>query len=506
MLRGMRAGAAVSRSPDVRLAARDAATRALDAAGLDEAGCLVVAATPEHLDESLELCEALRDAAGKGAQIVGGATSAVLVPGDADTEEGPALGVLALEQRAHLFSFRTDAPDELRVAAQRAGPGALGVVFADPAGPVQRLLAALGRDAGKARVAGGGVAVEGGLLLDDDLADAQAVGAFFPQAGRVAVAQSHQPIGKPLLVTRADGRQVIELDSRPALEALAELADQPGVGGEALQFVGLGLSPRPGEAFSARGLPLRCAARRRRGARRPGGGCADPEGHSVSFTLRDGMGARRTLQQALDRLAPKPPAWGIYFDCASRGSTLYGVDGLDLGLIEKSLGAFPLLSLRNQLRARPRRRFHGRAPVLRSPAFGGSMKPWPVIVLCAACASAPTRDPAACAAPSDRVEVEQVQIGWNRLDPGEQPPIVDVQRPSRDPRQAETLANELLVQCRQGAKMERLQQTYSEVQPGSLVIGAHADVPYKAAALCLQENECALVRSNVAFHVVKRIR
>src|SRR5437763_4599761 len=34
---GMRAGAAVSRAEDVRLAARDAATRALDSAGLDEA-------------------------------------------------------------------------------------------------------------------------------------------------------------------------------------------------------------------------------------------------------------------------------------------------------------------------------------------------------------------------------------------------------------------------------------------------------------------------------------
>src|SRR5437763_488617 len=60
----MRAGAAVSRAEDVRLAARDAATRALDAAGLDEAACLIVAATPEHLDEAVELCEALRDAAG----------------------------------------------------------------------------------------------------------------------------------------------------------------------------------------------------------------------------------------------------------------------------------------------------------------------------------------------------------------------------------------------------------------------------------------------------------
>ncbi len=345
----VRAGAAVSRAEDVRLAARDAATRALDAAGLDEAGCLVVAATPEHLDEALELCDALHDAAGPKAQIVGGATSAVLVPGDAETEEGPALGVLALEQRAELFSFRSDAPEELRAAAQRAGPGALGLVFADPAAPLQRLLGALG----KLRVAGGGVAVEGGLLLDHDLAYAHAVGAFFPAPARLAVAQSHQPIGKQMLVTRADGRSILELDSRPALEALSALSEQPGVDGEALQFVGLGLSPRPGEPFSSAdfvAVPL-LGVDEEKGSLETG--VPIPEGHSVSFTLRDGMGARRTLQQALDKLRDPPPAWGVYFDCASRGSALYGVTGLDLRLIEQSLGSFPLLSLRTSFELGP---------------------------------------------------------------------------------------------------------------------------------------------------------
>jgi len=78
-----------------------------------------------------------------------------------------------------------------------------------------------------------------------------------------------------------------------------------------------------------------------------------PEGHSVCFTLRDGMGARRTLQETLDRLAGAPPAWGVYFDCASRGSSLYGVDGLDLDLIGKSLGPFPLLSLRTSFELGP---------------------------------------------------------------------------------------------------------------------------------------------------------
>jgi len=122
-----------------------------------------------------------------------------------------------------------------------------------------------------------------------------------------------------------------------------------------------------------------------------------------------------------------------------------------------------------------------------------------------ACASAPIRDPAACSAPADRVEIQQVQIGWNRLDPGLRPPVTDVARPSRDPRQAESLANDLLAQCRKGARMDALQDRYSEVPGGSIVVGPQANVPFKAAALCLKKNECAVVRSNVAFHVLKRI-
>jgi small ligand-binding sensory domain FIST len=349
----MRAGAAVSREHDVRDAARDAAQRALQNAGLTKAGCLVVAATPEHLDEALDLCAELRAVAGPRTHIVGGATLAVMVPGDAEIEQGPALGILALEQPGHVFSLRADDSSELRAAAQRAGPGALGLVFADPAAPLPRVVAALSREAGQARIAGGGVAVEGGLLLDDDVTEAHAVGAFFAAPSRVAVAQSHQPIGAPLLVTRSEGRSLLELDSRPAVEALSALAEHPGMSSDALQFVGLGLSPGAGEAFRAEdfiAVPL-LGVDEELGSIETS--IAVPEGHSVCFTLRDGMGARRTLQGALDRLSGAPPGWGVYFDCASRGSNLYGVGGLDLGLIERSLGAFPLLALRTSFELGP---------------------------------------------------------------------------------------------------------------------------------------------------------
>lgn len=117
--------------------------------------------------------------------------------------------------------------------------------------------------------------------------------------------------------------------------------------------------------------------------------------------------------------------------------------------------------------------------------------PGACLVLMLACASAPTRDPGACATPADRAEILQVQV--------------DARRPGRDVRQAESLANDLLAQCKKGASMESLQDRYSEVPAGSVVVGRQAKVPFKAVALCLQKNECALVRSNVAFHVLKRI-
>ena len=121
-----------------------------------------------------------------------------------------------------------------------------------------------------------------------------------------------------------------------------------------------------------------------------------------------------------------------------------------------------------------------------------------------ACASASVREPT-CAAPAGRVEIQQVQIGWQHLAPPPQRPVVDPRAPTRDPKEAEALAKDLLAQCRKGGQMEVLQDRYSEVPGGSVVVGPRANVPFKSAALCLQRNECALVRSDVAFHVLKRI-
>jgi hypothetical protein len=123
----------------------------------------------------------------------------------------------------------------------------------------------------------------------------------------------------------------------------------------------------------------------------------------------------------------------------------------------------------------------------------------------AACATAAPKEPT-CAVPADRAEIQQVQVGWQRLDPPLQRPIVDPRVPSRSTREAEQLANDLLEQCRRGESVEQMQDKYSEVPGGTVVVGPRADVPYRSAALCMKPGECALIRSNIAFHLLKRIR
>ena len=134
------------------------------------------------------------------------------------------------------------------------------------------------------------------------------------------------------------------------------------------------------------------------------------------------------------------------------------------------------------------------------------MKRGAFLLCCAAGAHPHVRDPASCEAPAERVEVEQVQVGWNTFTPPGLPTVMNVEHPTRDERQAEALANELLKQCQQGVPMAPLQDKFSEVPGGSQVLGANSDVGYKGAALCLKPGECAVARSNVAWHVIKRIR
>ena len=122
------------------------------------------------------------------------------------------------------------------------------------------------------------------------------------------------------------------------------------------------------------------------------------------------------------------------------------------------------------------------------------------------CASAQPR-PQGCGAPAERVEVAQIQIGWNAMLTGrpQELPVVNELNPQRYERDAEQLAVDLLRRCEKGEPLAPLQQQYSEVGPGTSVIDASSGVPFRDAALCLKPGQCALVHGPAAYHVVKRL-
>lgn len=123
---------------------------------------------------------------------------------------------------------------------------------------------------------------------------------------------------------------------------------------------------------------------------------------------------------------------------------------------------------------------------------------------------------AACAGPKPRplpraadiVEVQQIRVGWMQLYDGRPDRFVveDKLAPKPDEREAREIAQRLLGACEQGAPMEPLQKKYSETEPGLETIDDATPAPYRDLALSLKPGECALMRSDIGFHVLKRVR
>src|SRR5438132_9583817 len=69
-------------------------------------------------------------------------------------------------------------------------------------------------------------------------------------------------------------------------------------------------------------------------------------GQTLQFQIRAAQASREDLREMLDelmeRLNGRRPAFGCYFDCAGRGRGLFGVPDHDVTLIRERLGEFPL--------------------------------------------------------------------------------------------------------------------------------------------------------------------
>ena len=140
---------------------------------------------------------------------------------------------------------------------------------------------------------------------------------------------------------------LVELDGRPAFEVFAEaagpLADDLR---RAMAFVFLGVPLDPdAEQWSAATSCVRNIV----GASPEHGVLAvahRPQiGDLVGFALRDGERSRNDLKATLEEMqarAVAPPAFGLYFDCVSRGTGLYNIPDHDSAYIGRHFGPLPI--------------------------------------------------------------------------------------------------------------------------------------------------------------------
>jgi small ligand-binding sensory domain FIST len=69
-------------------------------------------------------------------------------------------------------------------------------------------------------------------------------------------------------------------------------------------------------------------------------------GEPLFVVLREAQAAREDLKEMLRRLGPevrRGARFGFYFNCAARGTPLYGMSGIDTAFISSVLGDLPIV-------------------------------------------------------------------------------------------------------------------------------------------------------------------
>lgn len=306
----------------------------------------------EHLSETVP------------AQVVLGTTVEGLLVGGVEHENGPAVAVwlarlpgatlvpLALEyaQTADGGSF-IGWPSELDDGWP---PRASLLMFADPfTCPIDRLLNRMDEDHPGVPVVGG--MASGGhepgcntLVVGSQSYDSGAVGVVIGGGVRIrpVVSQGCRPIGRPLVITRAEANVIIELGGRPALERLREIYADLDHADRVLVRTSLHVGRVANEcqdAFQQGDFLVRSVA----GADPDSGVLAIGDlvkaGQTVQFHVRDAASAHDDLLSLLHREKARNahPAGALVFTCNGRGSRLFSTPSHDAACLQEVLGPLP---------------------------------------------------------------------------------------------------------------------------------------------------------------------
>jgi small ligand-binding sensory domain FIST len=363
----LRAGVGQSTDVSTERAAEEAAKQAMAQARISRADVAVVFFTSEHAAHKRELIETLRRVVHTD-QLVGSSAAGVLTAAG-EVEGASALAVLVLsssdniDAEPFLFTSLRGREDQIGYAISRfkapvEGRNSLLALFPDTYnGQPQKLLQAMETEMGFVPTVGAGSSENGmaqvtyqlcGDSLDTNAVAGLHLGGSFEAL--IEITQGCQPITKPMVITKAEKNFIYEIDHRPALEVFARTLKGPLAEDlrRALMYLFIGL---PADAKENSVAPGRYVVRNIVRIDPDSGilGVAEEvnEGEAIIFTLRDGQRARDDLSQMLERqvqrLAGRKPGFGFYFNCCARGSSLYGVPGIDTAYIRQALGDFPLI-------------------------------------------------------------------------------------------------------------------------------------------------------------------
>ena len=356
------AGSGLATSARADDAAIKASIDAMTMSGAESAEFAFVFTSADAQPLAHEVLHAVRRVTGARAVVGGSGTGVLTERGEA--EGVPAVAVLAVSPGGRLLATPFSASGRERLDAEvaqeiadRAGAtlaegGSLLIVpdamNLDP----RALLRGLADELGPVPVLGG---VAAGLplfeLFNTDAVSGAVVGlALAGSAPVIGVAQGCEPIGEPYVVTSGEDNVVQAIAGRSAVDVLREaiksVPDYERRVPQAGIFAGLAIDPAKSPLergdFLVRNL---AGLDRERGA--VGVAEAVRVGQTIQFHIRDADAARADLEAMLVRvqrdLAGRPPAFGIYFNCAGRGRGLYGTADHDVTLIRERLGTWPLV-------------------------------------------------------------------------------------------------------------------------------------------------------------------
>lgn len=194
-------------------------------------------------------------------------------------------------------------------------------------------------------VFGGGTLGKPGAMVVSArrIVSADVVGLVLQGAGRAVVRASPacQILGRPQPVTATDGALVLSIASKPALDVLRSQASEVAGQRPVVLAVDLGHDVSAHPRLMLRGI---------RGIHEARGGVMVSEdiqvGTRVAFAVLDGAAAAADMEATLRDMGRDVrggmPRFGIFIDCAGRGSQLYGEAGVDLQALRRRFPKLPI--------------------------------------------------------------------------------------------------------------------------------------------------------------------